>query len=186
MMNFSKKKSERQKVVNIYLQTGFSHDGDGALSFVTIRIRRGEHQEQKIVVKPTAREILHSSKILMIVETPLMVCLPRQLRSRFHFYCHCFQDMSCPADFPFTKPVPVSSKTNKNAKENMKNWWVYLCFHMRPVTRSLKIVSKKIFSWNELLLLCFHVSSSTMGNNGLKLIQLFHRGREKKIIWLHS
>lgn len=36
---------------------------------------------------------------------------------------------------------------------------------------------KKIFSWNELLFCVFMCHRSTMGNNGLKLIQLFQRGR---------
>lgn len=165
--------------------------------------------------KERTRTFIHQN--MMITQTRLMVCFSRRLRSRFSLLLPGQWLRKAPAipvskhshsgrcPRPFKDPVlclnhfPKRETSLLQARRrcDMKNWCVYLCFHMRPISRTLclrwqivvfffeKSYLKTIFSWNELLFCVFMCRRSTMGNNGLKLIQLFQRGRaqHKKIIW---
>lgn len=152
-----------ESAVNIYPQTGFSHvDGDGALSFVIVKVPfacDGKPSQDSRLSQQRKNSNVHSSKY-DDHPTRLMVCFSRQLRSRFSLSLpgRAFSQWlrkapaipvsrhsrsgRCPRPFkdPGALSESLSQKTSllqARRRCDMKNWCVYLCFHMRPISRTL-------------------------------------------------
>lgn len=216
MMNFSttRVKAQKECLWIFIFKRDFHHDGDGALSFVIARRERkktlSHHQDTEKTYKTNKRRnftFSHSFiKIWWSSRCRLMVCLPRQLRSRFSFSLWALDSALSWRHVlfanQFQRPAMKKQQHEKLMSlfmfphaprfrlEAVKQFtWAALLEKNRDVRRFSRETS-----WLLMLFVCFHVSSSTMGNNGLKLIQLFHRDTKwfkrrkkrehKKIIWL--